>query len=162
MLKQNQSQLEFVALMAALMSIAALALDALLPALDVIGVSVGATSAADNQLLITLFFLGLGVGPLLFGPIADSIGRKPVVYWGFGLFIIASYVCVYAPNFEAMVAGRILQGIALAAPRTMAVAMVRDCFSGDYMARIISFVTVVFILIPIIAPAMGKAIVPID
>ena len=158
MVKPQQSQLEFVALMAALMSIAALALDALLPALDIIGFSVGSSTQAHNQLLITLFFLGLGVGPLLFGPIADSIGRKPVVYWGFALFVIASFVCVYAPNYETMVVGRILQGISLAAPRTMAVAMVRDCYSGDYMARIISFVTVVFILIPIIAPAMGKAI----
>lgn len=158
MVKPKQSQFEFVALMAALMSIAALALDALLPALDVIGFSVGTTLPAQNQLLITLFFLGLGVGPLLFGPIADSIGRKPVVFWGFALFIIASFICVYAPDYEVMVVGRVLQGVSLAAPRTMAIAMVRDCYSGDYMARIISFVTVVFILIPIIAPAMGKAI----
>lgn len=144
--------------MAALMSIAALALDALLPALDVIGLSVGTKIPAHNQLLVTLFFLGLGVGPLIFGPISDSIGRKPVVYWGFILFILASYVCVYASSLEVMVLGRILQGISLAAPRTISIAMVRDCYSGDYMARIISFVTVVFILIPIIAPAMGKAI----
>ena len=158
MVKPKQSQLEFVALMAALMSIAALALDALLPALDVIGLAVGAAEPAQNQLLITLFFLGLGTGPLLFGPISDSIGRKTVVYWGFGLFIVASYICVYAPNLEMMVLGRILQGMSLAAPRTISVAMVRDCYSGDYMARILSFVTVVFILVPIIAPAMGKAI----
>ncbi len=144
--------------MAALMSIAALALDALLPALDVIGLAVGTNIPAHNQLLITMFFLGLGIGPLIFGPISDSIGRKPVVYWGFLLFILASYVCVYAPNLEVMVLGRILQGMSLAAPRTISIAMVRDCYSGDYMARIISFVTVVFILIPIIAPAMGKAI----
>ncbi len=158
MAEKRQSQLEFVALMAALMSVAALALDALLPALDVIGTAVGTSIPAQNQLLITLFFLGLGVGPLLFGPVSDSIGRKPVVYMGFALFIIASYICVYAQNFETMVAGRILQGVALSAPRTMAIAMIRDCYSGDYMARIISFVTVVFILVPIIAPAMGKAI----
>lgn len=158
MLKSGQSQLEFVALMAALMSIAALALDALLPALDVIGIAVGTELPAQNQLLILLFFLGLGTGPLIFGPISDSIGRKPVVYWGFGLFILASYICVYAQNFEMMVFGRILQGVALAAPRTISIAMIRDCYNGDYMARIISFVTVVFILVPIIAPALGKAI----
>ena len=144
--------------MAALMSIAALALDALLPALDIIGIAVGTTSLAQNQLLITLFFLGLGIGPLLFGPVSDSIGRKPVVYAGFALFIFASFLCVYAQSVELMIAGRILQGISLSAPRTIAVAMVRDRYSGDQMARILSFVTVIFILVPIIAPSMGKLI----
>ncbi|MEY8021790.1 multidrug effflux MFS transporter [Muriicola sp. SD30] len=153
---QRRSQLEFVGLMAALMSIAALALDALLPALDLIGKDVGTTSLAENQLLITLFFLGLGVGPLLFGPISDSVGRKPVVYVGFALFIGASLLCVYAPQFETMIAGRILQGIALSAPRTISVAMIRDRYSGDQMARILSFVVVVFILVPIVAPTLGK------
>ncbi len=158
MTKLVKSQLEFVALMAALMSVVALSLDALLPALDIIGLAVGTSNPADNQLLITLFFLGVGTGPLLFGPISDSIGRKPVVYVGFALFIAASMICVYAESLEAMVIGRILQGVSLSAPRTMSVAMVRDVYSGNYMARIMSFVTVVFILVPIIAPALGKAI----
>jgi len=156
MVKKEQSQLEFVALMAALMSIAALALDALLPALDIIGNAVGVTNPAHNQLLITLFFLGLGTGPLLFGPISDSIGRKPVVYMGFGLFIFASLLCVYSQSLELMITGRILQGVSLSAPRTISIAMIRDKYSGDYMARVMSFVTVVFILVPILAPAMGK------
>lgn len=142
--------------MAALMSIAALALDALLPALDIIGIAVGTTGIAQNQLLITMFFLGLGVGPLLFGPISDSIGRKPVVFIGFGMFILASILCVYANSVELMITGRILQGISLSAPRTISIAMIRDTYSGDYMARIMSFVTVVFILVPIVAPALGK------
>ncbi|QBA64136.1 multidrug effflux MFS transporter [Muriicola soli] len=153
---QRRSQLEFVGLMAALMSIAALALDALLPALDLIGRDIGTTSLAQNQLLITLFFLGLGIGPLLFGPVSDSVGRKPVVYVGFALFIGASLLCVYAPTFEIMIVGRILQGIALSAPRTISVAMIRDRYSGDQMARILSFVVVVFILVPIVAPTLGK------
>jgi len=140
------------------MSIAALALDALLPALDIIGLAVGTTDAADNQLLIILFFFGLGAGPLLFGPVSDSIGRKPVVYMGFALFILASMICVYARSLEMMIVGRILQGVALSAPRTISIAMIRDSYSGDYMARIMSFVTVVFILVPIIAPASGKFI----
>ncbi|NAS13666.1 multidrug effflux MFS transporter [Poritiphilus flavus] len=158
MTQKPRSQLEFVALMAALMSIVALSLDALLPALDIIGLAVGTSNPSDYQLLITLFFLGVGTGPLIFGPIADSIGRKPVVYMGFALFVGASMLCVFAQSLEVMVLGRILQGISLSAPRTMSVAMIRDVYSGDYMARIMSFVTVVFILVPIIAPAMGKAI----
>lgn len=150
------SQFEFVALMASLMSVVALAIDALLPALDIIGLSIGTTDVVDNQLLITMIFLGLGFGPLLFGPLSDSIGRKPVVYMGFALFIGASFICVNAPSLEVMVLGRILQGMGLSAPRTISIAIIRDQFSGDYMARIMSFVTVVFILIPVIAPALGK------
>jgi DHA1 family bicyclomycin/chloramphenicol resistance-like MFS transporter len=150
------SQFEFVALMASLMSVVALAIDALLPALDIIGITIGTTEVVDNQLLITMIFLGLGVGPLIFGPLSDSLGRKPVVYMGFTLFIAASFICVNATSLEMMVLGRILQGIGLSAPRTMSIAIVRDRYSGDYMARIMSFVTVVFILVPVVAPAMGK------
>lgn len=158
MQKKSPSQFEFIALMASLMSIVALAIDALLPALEFIGISVGSTNSADNQLLITMIFLGLGVGPLFFGPISDSLGRKPIVYMGFSLFIFASLICIFATSLEMMIAGRILQGIGLSAPRTMSIAMVRDSYSGDYMARIMSFITVVFLLVPIVAPAMGKFI----
>ncbi len=140
------------------MATVALAIDALLPALDIIGLSVGNTSAADNQQIIIMIFLGLGIGPLIFGPISDSIGRKPVVYMGFGLFIISSFMCVYAQNFTVLIIGRVLQGIALSAPRTISIAIIRDTYSGDHMARIMSFVTVVFLLIPVIAPALGKLI----
>ncbi|MFK5878731.1 MAG: multidrug effflux MFS transporter [Flavobacteriaceae bacterium] len=156
--KQHQSQFEFVALMAALMSIVALAIDAILPALDIIGADIGATNTSDYQLLITMIFLGLGLGSLLFGPLSDSLGRKPIVFMGFGLFIIASIICIYADNLNIMIFGRILQGIALSAPRTISIAIVRDSYSGDYMARIMSFITVIFLLVPIIAPALGKMI----
>ncbi|WP_224482814.1 multidrug effflux MFS transporter [Robertkochia aurantiaca] len=152
------SQFEFIALMASLMSVVALAIDALLPALELIGLDIGVQDAANNQLLITMIFLGLGIGPILFGPVSDSLGRKPIVYMGFIIFIIASIICVYAHTLEVMVAGRILQGIGLSAPRTISIAMVRDSYSGDYMARIMSFITVVFLLVPIIAPAFGKLI----
>ncbi len=140
------------------MSIAALALDALLPALDTIGLTIGIKDSVDNQLLVVAIFLGLGVGPLFFGPFSDSIGRKPIVYMGFALFIGASFICIYAQNLEMMLIGRVLQGIGLAAPRTISIAIIRDMYSGDYMARIMSFITVVFILIPVIAPALGRLI----
>jgi DHA1 family bicyclomycin/chloramphenicol resistance-like MFS transporter len=104
-----------------------------------------------------MIFLGLGF-PSSFWPLSDSFGRKPVVYMGFALFIAASFICVNATSLEVMVIGRILQGIGSSAPRTMSIAIIRDMYSGDYMARIMSFVTVVFILVPVIAPAMGKFI----
>lgn len=156
MFKNKPSQFEFIALMAALMSVVALAIDALLPALDVIGHSIGTESNSENQLLIIMIFLGLGIGPLLFGPISDALGRKPIVYVGFIIFIIASFICIHAESIEVMIVGRILQGIGLSAPRTISIAIVRDTYSGDYMARIMSFITVVFLLVPIVAPALGK------
>jgi DHA1 family bicyclomycin/chloramphenicol resistance-like MFS transporter len=156
MFKSRLSQFEFVTLMAFLMSIVALAIDALLPAINQISADIGIQNATDNQLLITMIFLGLGFGQLFFGPISDSIGRKPVVFMGFGVFIIASFICVNATDLSTMIFGRIFQGIGLSAPRTISIAIVRDSYSGDYMARIMSFITVVFILVPIIAPAMGK------
>jgi len=155
---QNQQplKLEFVVLMAALMSIVALSIDALLPALPEIGSSLGNTSTNDNQLLITMIFLGLGFGQLVFGPLSDSFGRKPIVYSGFIVFVIASFICVTTKSFEMMIVGRVLQGIGLSSPRTIAIAMVRDSYSGDYMAKILSIVVMVFILVPVIAPTLGQ------
>jgi DHA1 family bicyclomycin/chloramphenicol resistance-like MFS transporter len=157
---QNKSmpQLEFIALMASLMSVVALAIDALLPALDIIGKFLNVIDARDNQLLIIFIFLGLGIGPLFFGPLSDNLGRKPVVYYGFAVFIFASFICVYSNSLEMMLFGRFLQGIGLSAPRTISISIIRDTFSGNYMARIMSFTTVMFLLIPTIAPALGKLI----
>ena len=154
----NVTKFEFIALMAFLMSVVALAIDALLPALDIIGNSLDTQENSDHQLLITMIFIGLGVGPLFFGPLSDSLGRKPMVFVGFGIFILASIICVYAKSLEIMVLGRILQGFGLSAPRTISVAIIRDLYAGDYMAKIMSFVIVIFLLVPIIAPAMGKLI----
>ena len=156
-IKQN-SQLEFIALMASLMSIVAMSIDALLPALEQIGISIGIQDTRDNQLLVTMIFLGLGFGQLIFGPISDSLGRKSTIYIGFALFVIASFICVTAQDIDTMVVGRILQGIGLSAPRTISIAMVRDSFSGDYMAKIMSFIVVIFILVPVVAPTIGKFI----
>ncbi|MBA6155078.1 multidrug effflux MFS transporter [Tenacibaculum sp. S7007] len=155
--QKEQSKLEFIALMASLMSLVALSIDALLPALEQIGISLSVQqNSNDNQLLVTMIFLGLGFGQLISGPVSDSLGRKPVIYGGFLLFVIASFICVSATSLEMMVFGRILQGIGLSAPRTISIAMVRDSFSGDYMAKIMSFIVVIFILVPVIAPALGK------
>ena len=158
-MQKNQTvKFEFIALMASLMSIVALAIDAILPAMSAIGISINSLDTNNNQLLITMIFLGLGFGQLLFGPLSDSFGRKPIVYIGFSVFAIASVICVLAPTLEWMVFGRILQGVGLAAPRTIAIAVIRDMYKGDYMAKIMSFVTTFFILVPVIAPVMGKFI----
>lgn len=140
------------------MSIVALVIDAVLPAISDIGVSINSLDPTDNQQLIIMIFLGLGVGQLFFGPLSDSFGRKPVVYIGFIIFALASMLCVFAHSFEIMLIGRILQGVGLSAPRTIVISIIRDMYRGDYMAKIMSFVTAFFILVPVVAPAFGKAI----
>jgi DHA1 family bicyclomycin/chloramphenicol resistance-like MFS transporter len=153
---QQRSQLEFVVLMAALMSTVALTIDAVLPALPAIGEYLGSVNAIENQKLITTIFLGLGFGQLIFGPLSDSFGRKPMVYFGFGVFVIASIICMTTKSFEMMLLGRALQGIGLSSPRTMSIAIVRDSYSGDHMAKILSIVVMTFILVPVIAPMLGQ------
>ncbi|AEH02605.1 multidrug effflux MFS transporter [Lacinutrix sp. 5H-3-7-4] len=156
MQKQAPIKTEFIALMAALMSLVALTIDALLPALPEIGNSLGVTNPENNQLLITMIFLGIGCGQLVFGPLSDSFGRKPMVYIGFVIFAIASFICVTTESFEMMILGRILQGVGLSSPRTISIAMIRDTYSGDYMAKVLSIVVMFFILVPVIAPTFGQ------
>lgn len=150
---------EFVALMASLMSIVALSIDALLPAIPEISSALGVTNPKDNQLLITMIFLGIGFGQLLFGPLSDSFGRKPIVYIGFVVFFIASIVCVTTRNFEVMIVARVFQGVGLSSPRSIALSMIRDSYSGNYMAKIISIVVMFFILVPVVAPTLGQALI---
>ncbi|TXE19639.1 multidrug effflux MFS transporter [Psychroserpens burtonensis] len=149
-------KIEFIALMASLMSIVALSIDALLPALPEIGSALGVIDVKDNQLMITMIFLGLGFGQLIFGPLSDSFGRKPMVYFGFAVFVVASIICVNTDSLEVMIFGRILQGIGLSSPRTIAIAMTRDTYSGDFMAKILSIIVMFFILVPIVAPTFGQ------
>lgn len=154
----HKPNFEFIALMASLMSIVALAIDTLLPAIPNIGETINSADPKDHQLFVTMIFLGLGVGQLFFGPLSDQYGRKPMVYAGFIVFGIASAICLAAPNLEVMVVGRILQGIGLSSHRTIAISIIRDLYKGDYMARVMSFVTAFFILVPVVAPALGKII----
>ncbi|WP_053977725.1 multidrug effflux MFS transporter [Mangrovimonas xylaniphaga] len=157
--EQSKPNIEFIALMASLMAIVALSIDALLPALPDIAEDLNVTDPTKNQLLITMIFLGLGFGQLIFGPLSDSFGRKPIIYTGFSLFVIASILCVTTNSFEVLVFGRILQGIGLSAPRTISIAMVRDTYSGDRMAQVMSFVVMIFILVPVVAPTMGQFLI---
>lgn len=158
MQKTQNPSFEFTALMAALMSIVALSIDTLMPAIAQIGIAVDNLDATKNQQIITMIFLGLGVGQLIFGPLSDAWGRKPVVYLGILIFGMASFVCLSADSLAMMVWGRIFQGIGLSTARTISVAIIRDLYKGDVMARVMSFVTAFFILVPIVAPLFGKFI----
>jgi DHA1 family bicyclomycin/chloramphenicol resistance-like MFS transporter len=149
---------EFIALMAFTMSLVALSIDAMLPAFPEMAQDLQVTTANDIQLVVSLLFIGLATGQLFYGPLSDSIGRKPAIYIGFALFIFGSLLSMAASDFTAMLAGRLLQGIGAAGPRTVAVALIRDRFHGSEMARIMSFIMTVFILVPVFAPALGQAI----
>ena len=122
---------EFVPLVGLLMSLVALAIDAMLPALPAIGRDFGVSRPNDVQMVIMSLFLGLGIGQLLFGPLSDSIGRRPAVHAGLALFMIGCLVSIFAPSFEVMIAGRVLQGIGVAGPRIVTMALVRDQYEGD-------------------------------
>lgn len=154
--EKNTSQFEFIALMACLMSMVALSVDGILPALQPIGLSLHTVSVSENQSLITMVFLGLGSGQLILGPISDSYGRKPILFLGFIVYVIASFICITAGNITIMILGRILQGFGLSAHKTISISMIRDRFEGNQMARIMSFVIAFFILVPMIAPFLGK------
>lgn len=157
-IKKKPSELEFIALMAFLMANVALSIDSILPSLSSIGLTIHNSKNNDLQQIITMIFLGLGIGQLFFGTISDSLGRKLIVYAGVLLFIISSFVCIYATSLEMMLLGRIFQGIGLSAPRIICIAIIRDLYKGDQMARIMSFISVIFISVPMIAPVLGQYI----
>ena len=149
---------EFVPLVALLMSLVALAIDAMLPALPAIGRDLGASHPNDAQFVVTALFLGLGFGQILYGPLSDHTGRKPAIYAGLTVFMAGCLVSIFAPTFEVMLAGRVLQGIGVAGPRIVIMALIRDLYAGPRMARLMSFTLAVFILVPAVAPALGQVI----
>ncbi len=149
---------EFITLMAMMMSLVALSIDAVLPALPVIGEDLGVANANDVQLVVVLIFLGMALGQLIYGPLSDSIGRKPAISIGMGIFVIGSLCSVTASNFEMMLLGRLLEGLGLGAPRVVCIALIRDLYKGHTMAQVMSFIMTIFILVPMIAPLMGQGI----
>ena len=150
---------EFVLLIAFLMSLVALSTNAMLPALPMIGRDLGAPRPNDGQFVITSVFLGVGIGQMLFGPLSDRIGRKAAIHAGLALFMAGCVVSVFASTFDVMIAGRVLQGIGVAGPRVVTMALVRDRYEGARMGRLMSMVLAVFILVPAVAPALGQVII---
>ncbi|MDQ5767319.1 multidrug effflux MFS transporter [Thiothrix subterranea] len=149
---------EFAALIAMLTSLTALAIDAMLPALVTIGRELGVQHDNDAQLILTTLFLGLALGQVFFGPLSDATGRKPLMYVGLGIFMLGSLLSMFAQDFSHMLIGRFLQGVGASAPRVLTMALVRDCYSGRAMARVMSFTMSIFILVPMIAPSLGQGI----
>ncbi len=149
---------EFVVLVSLMMSLTALSIDAMLPALPQIGSDLQVQNSNARQLVVSVIFLGLAAGQLFFGPLSDKTGRKPAMYAGYALYIAGSLLSLFALSFPMMLLGRLLQGSGLSAPRAVTLALVRDQYEGAAMARVMSFVMTVFILVPMIAPILGQTI----
>lgn len=156
--KSGPSFAEFVTVLSLMMSLTALSIDAMLPALADIGRDLGVENANDRQLVVTMIFLGLALGQMFFGPLSDKTGRKPAIYLGFVLYIIGSLISFAAMVFPVMLIGRFIMGLGASSARALTLALVRDRYEGRVMARVMSFVMTIFILVPIIAPTVGQAI----
>jgi DHA1 family bicyclomycin/chloramphenicol resistance-like MFS transporter len=130
----------------------------MLPALPAIGDALGVTHENQRQWVIAAYVLGFGVAQLFYGPIADRFGRKPVLITSLSLFCATSIMAAFADSFETLIAARVLQGVSAAASRVLTVSIVRDCYSGRKMARVMSLSFIVFLLVPILAPSIGQLI----
>lgn len=149
---------EFTILMALLMSIVAISIDALLPALGVIGPELQVSHPNHAQYLIGFIFIGMAIGQLVCGPLSDALGRKKILYVGITLYLIGSVIGYFAQNLETMLLGRFIQGLGVSGPYVSAISIVRDKFSGRDMAQAMSLIMMIFILVPAIAPSLGQAI----
>lgn len=146
---------EFVALCALLVALTAMSIDIMLPALPAIGEHFGVADPNSRQNVVTSYMLGFAVGQMFAGPASDRFGRKPVILAGLGLFAAATVAAVATTDFALLLGARFVQGLGGAAPRVVSVAIVRDLFAGRQMARVMSFIMMVFIMVPVFAPATG-------
>lgn len=145
-------------MLALMVSLLAMSIDSMLPALGEISDELRPTDPNDIQLVVTMMLFGFAAGQIVAGPLSDSYGRKPVIYGGYVLFIMGCILSIIANDFTLMLLGRFLQGLGAAAPRIVSVALVRDGYQGRAMARIMSIVMAIFILVPSIAPAIGQGV----
>ncbi len=152
-------QVEFTFLLALLFATVAFSIDAMLPGLPQIAADLSPEDVNRAQLVLTSFVFGMGFGTLISGPISDHFGRKPLILFGLGLYILGAIIGGLSQSMEMMLIGRVLQGFGAAFPRTVGIAMVRDLYEGREMAKITSFVMTIFMLAPAAAPMIGAAII---
>lgn len=156
---RRQPLAEFIAMLALVFAVIAFSIDSMLPALPEIAAELSPGNVNRAQLVLTAFVAGMGLGLLAAGPLSDTLGRKPVITVGFAIYALAAIAAIFANSLELLLAARFVQGLGAAAPRIVSLALVRDLYQGREMARITSFVMMIFILIPAVAPSIGMIII---
>lgn len=149
---------EFIVLMAALTSVVAFSIDIILPALPNIGAEFDLANENDRQLVIVAFIITFGITQLIFGPLADRYGRKWLMLGGLAVYTVASLAASMSPSFEFLLVARACQAVGASAVRITTSAVIRDCFEGRDMARVMSYIFTTFMIVPIFAPAIGQGI----
>src|SRR5712675_815707 len=149
---------EFVLVIASIMALNPLAMDMMLPALPNIASAFDITIANEPQAVLSTFLIGFGVGQFVMGPLSDRFGRRAVLIDGMALYCIASVIAITASSFETLLLARVLQGLGTSATRVIATSIVRDCYAGRRMASVMSLTMMVFIAVPVVAPAFGQAV----
>ncbi len=156
------SRPEFVALIAAIMSLNALAIDVMLPALPHMGDALGVGDENHRQFVVSVYMIGFAVGQLFIGPLSDRYGRRVPLLIGIGVYVVAVLAAAFAPTFGALLGLRFVQGLGAASTRVVATAVVRDRFSGRAMAEVMSLVFMVFMVIPVVAPGLGEVLLQVS
>ncbi len=149
---------EFIALMAFLMALNALAIDIMLPGLQEIGAALNVENENHRQYVVSAYLIGFGFAQLFYGPIADRFGRRIPMIFGLAIYVVSSLAVVFVPSFESLLLLRFIQGIGSAATRVITVSIVRDVFGGRQMAEVMSLIMMVFMVIPVVAPGTGQVI----
>lgn len=149
---------EFVALMAALIAVNALGVDMMLPALGMIGRDLAVSVENHQQLVVVAYISGFGIGQLFWGPLADRYGRRPVLLGAMAVYAAMSFLAALAGSFELLLVARATQGLSSASTRVLSVSIVRDCYAGRRMAKVLSLSFMVFLAVPIVAPTLGQMV----
>lgn len=153
---QTVSRFEFIAMMAALISLNALAIDIMLPALPKMGEALHVAHENERQFVLTAYLIGFGVAQLFLGPISDRFGRRIPLMVGMSIYVVAAALAAIAPTFEVLLAFRFIQGLGAASTRVVAQSVVRDRFEGRMMAEVMSLIFMVFMVVPVFAPSIGQ------
>lgn len=154
---------EFTVMIAMIMALTALAIDIMLPTFSAVRTEFGlAADSTAPAAIVTFFFLGLAAAQPVFGPLADRFGRKPILYVGLALYLASAIAVALAPTFQMVLVSRFLWGVAAAAPRVVAISVVRDTYQGEAMARTMSLIMSIFVLVPVVAPGIGSMILSVS
>ena len=152
------SRFEFIALMACLTALDALAIDSMLPALNQISTDLSIARDNDRQFIVSTIFVGFALGILLYGAVADSLGRRRPVVAGILIFLVGTVIAGFAESLPMLLLGRFIQGFGAAGPWVLSMAIVRDTFAEREMARVMSLIMMIFMFIPMIAPFIGQGV----